>query len=499
MCIVAHQHDVMALPWQAGPVLSRGTPIIGVVRRPGGATDGRFRLKARSVFVCNECGSSAVKWLGRCPECGEFGTMQEEKVTPPPGAASRKGPLRSVRHEPLPLSALETGEEERRPTGLAELDRVLGGGMVRGSVVLIGGEPGIGKSTLLLQAARKLADAGRRVLMVSGEESPAQIRMRAERLDAVSPDLYLFCETGLEEVVEAIESMRPEVVVVDSIQTMASPDVASAPGGVSQLRECAQRLQALAKERGITTFLVGHVTKDGALAGPRVLEHMVDTVLYFEGERHDSVRVLRASKNRFGSVSEVGVFEMGDAGLREVDDPSLLFSRLRSEGVSGVAPVITMEGKRPLLVEVQALVTPTSLPVPKRVASGLDQRRFTLDLAVLEKRAHLSFFDHDVFCGTAGGLHMVEPACDLAICLAVASSRLDKPLPPGLAIFGEVSLAGEVRPVSRMEARVREAQRLGFQGMLAPDAGDVPEPGRGFELVRVGDIRAALRACGLGS
>ncbi len=456
-------------------------------------------MKPRSVFVCSECGGSAVKWLGRCPECGEYGTMQEERAAPPPGSPSGRAPLRSVRRDPLPLSSLEGGGEERRSTGLAELDRVLGGGMVRGSVVLVGGEPGIGKSTLLLQAASRLAGAGRRVLLVSGEESCAQVRMRAERLDAVSPDLFLFCETGLPEVVEAVEGMLPEVVVVDSIQTLASPEVASPPGGVSQLRECALRLQALAKERGVTTFLVGHVTKDGSLAGPRVLEHMVDTVLYFEGERHGSVRILRASKNRFGSVSEVGVFEMGDSGLREVEDPSLLFSRLRPEGVSGVAPVIAMEGRRPLLVEVQALVTPTSLPVPKRVASGLDQRRFALDLAVLEKRARLSFFDHDVFCGTAGGLQVAEPACDLAICLAVASSRLDAPLPAHLACCGEVSLAGEVRPVSRTEERVREARRLGFSGMLVPEAGEAPEGGRGFRLERVGDIRAALRACGLGA
>ncbi len=456
-------------------------------------------MKARSVFVCSGCGSSAVKWLGRCPECGEFGTMVEESLAPPPGPSAGKAPLRSVHHSPISLSSIEDGEDERHSTGMAELDRVLGGGMVRGSVVLIGGEPGIGKSTLLLQASHHMADAGRRVLLVSGEESPAQIRMRATRLDALSPELFLFCETDLEEVMRAMEEIGPGVVVVDSIQTLFSPSLTSAPGGVSQVRECALRLQVLAKERGIATFLVGHVTKDGSLAGPRVLEHLVDTVLYFEGERYDSMRILRAAKNRFGSVSEVGVFEMGDSGLREVDDPSLLFARLRSEGVSGVAPVITMEGKRPLLVEVQALVTHTSLPVPKRVASGLDQRRFTLNLAVLEKRAGLNFFDNDVFTGTAGGLHIVEPACDLAICLAVASSRLDRPLPPDLAVFGEVSLAGEVRPVSQMEVRVREAQRLGFKRMIAPDVGELPPGGRGFELMRVGDIRAALRACSLTS
>ncbi len=441
-----------------------------------------------------------MKWLGRCPECGEFGTMVEEALGPPAGAGKNAGKasLRSIRHQPVSIASVEGGEEERRSTGLPELDRVLGGGMVGGSVVLIGGEPGIGKSTLLLQAAQRLADAGSRVLLVSGEESPAQIHMRATRLQALSPELYIFCETDLEEVMRAVEDTGPGVVIIDSIQTLFNPELSSAPGGVSQVRECALRLQVLAKERGIATFLVGHVTKDGSLAGPRVLEHLVDTVLYFEGERYDSMRILRAAKNRFGSVAEVGVFEMGDAGLREVDDPSLLFARLRSEGVSGVAPVITMEGKRPLLVEVQALVTHTSLPVPKRVASGLDQRRFTLDLAVLEKRAGMSFFDHDVFCGTAGGLHIVEPACDLGICLSVASSRLDRPLPPEMAAFGEVSLAGEVRPVSQMEARVREAQRLGFTRMIVPEFGEVQPGENGFKLIRVGDIRAALRACGLG-
>jgi DNA repair protein RadA/Sms len=399
---------------------------------------------------------------------------------------------------PLPLDGPPSQPEERFSTGLGELDRVLGGGLVRGSVVLVGGEPGVGKSTLLLQAAHRLAGGGRRVLLASGEESPEQIRMRAARLSALSPQLMLLCATGIDELERAVDEVDPSVMVVDSIQTIHSPELGAAPGGVSQVRECASRLQALAKRRGMATFLVGHVTKDGSLAGPRVLEHMVDTVLYFEGERYDSLRVLRAAKNRFGPVSEVGVFEMGDGGLREVDDPSLLFARQRGESVSGVAPVITMEGRRPLLVEVQALVTPSSLPLPKRVAAGLDQRRFTLDLAVLEKRAGLRFSDHDVFAGTAGGLNIAEPACDLGVCLAVASSRLDLPLPSGLAVFGEVGLAGEVRPVNRMEARLREAHRLGFREALVPEAGELPQPPRGFNLSRVGDIRSALRACGLG-
>jgi len=405
-------------------------------------------------------------------------------------------PRASAPPRPQPLDQPSAQAEERTPTGLGELDRVLGGGLVRGSVILVGGEPGIGKSTLLLQAAHRLAEGGHRVLLVSGEESPEQVRMRASRLSALSPHLFLLCATEVEDVCQAVDEIDPAALIIDSIQTVYSPELDSAPGGVSQVRDCAARLQALAKERGIPTFLVGHVTKDGTLAGPRVLEHMVDTVLYFEGERYDSLRVLRAAKNRFGSAAEVGVFEMGDGGLREVEDPSLLFSRLRGEGVPGSVPVVTMEGRRPLLVEVQALVTPSSLPVPKRVAAGLDQRRFTLDLAVLEKRAGLRFTDHDVFAGTAGGLSVAEPACDLGVCLAVASSLLDRPLPGGMAVFGEVGLAGEIRPVSQAEARLREADRLGFREVMLPAACEASSS-PGLRLSRITSVKEALAACGL--
>jgi DNA repair protein RadA/Sms len=421
--------------------------------------------------------------------------MQEERFSA--GSKEFKRPSLANQREPFPLVEADVVGEERHSTGIPEFDRVLGGGAVRGSVILIGGEPGIGKSTLLLQACSHLARSGKRVLLVSGEESPVQIQMRARRLSALSENLYLFCETDLSSIEESAERIQPQVLVVDSIQTLFSPDIPSLPGGLSQVRECALRLQLLAKARGLTTFLVGHVTKDGSLAGPRVLEHMVDTVLYFEGERFDSLRVLRAAKNRFGSVSEVGVFEMGEHGLEEVSDPSLLFARMRSEGVSGVAPVITMEGKRPLLVEVQALVTPTNLPVPKRVASGLEYQRFILDLAVLEKRTGLRFGDRDVFLGVAGGLHICEPAIDLGICLAIASSRTDLALPAKWAFFGEVSLAGEVRPVSHMEARVREAERLGFTGAVLPIMGEVNRVGKEFKLVRVGSLAEALQACSL--
>ncbi len=452
-------------------------------------------MKAKSVFVCTGCGSSSVKWLGRCPECGEYGTMLEERV--PANSDASKVRLSVAPPRPLPLCRVASEAEERAQTGIGELDRVLGGGLVRGSVILVGGEPGIGKSTLLLQAAHQLAEKGGRVLLVSGEESPEQVRMRASRLHALSPRLFLLCATDIEDVCEAVKEVKPYVLIVDSIQTVYNPEMSSAPGGVSQVRDCAARLQALAKESAITTFLVGHVTKDGALAGPRVLEHMVDTVLYFEGERYDSLRVLRAAKNRFGSVAEVGVFEMGDGGLREVEDPSLLFSRLRGEGIPGSVPVITMEGRRPLLVEVQALVTPSTLPVPKRVAAGLDQRRFTLDLAVLEKRAGLRFSDHDVFAGTAGGLSVAEPACDLGVCLAVASSLLDRPLPEGMAVFGEVGLAGEVRPVSQGEVRLREAGRLGFREAMLPASCEAPASPPGLRLSRVGSVKEALVTCGL--
>lgn len=444
----------------------------------------------RSIYVCEECGEASIQWLGRCPACGSFGTMREEKKETPKGGAS------GTRAEPLQMRRI--GEEPTRLTvGIGELDRVLGGGAVPGSLVLLGGEPGIGKSTLLLQAACSLTRQGAKVLLVSGEESAAQIGSRARRTGTLSPELFLLCETDLEVVTDTARGLAPQVLVVDSIQAMRSPDVDSSPGGVNQMRECVFRLQTLAKEIGAVAFLVGHVTKEGALAGPRLVEHMVDCVLYFEGERFDSLRILRAVKNRFGSVSELGIFEMTDGGLREVEDPSHLFLDAREEPVPGTAAVVIMEGRRPLVVEVQSLVVPSRLPAPKRVSSGMDHRRLAINVAVLERKARVKLADRDVYVGICGGLKVTEPALDLGVCMAIASSRLDKTLPPETIFLGEVSLTGEVRPVSRVEERVKEAARLGFRSLVISDKTRARVLPPGIDPVRVRDVRQALACFGV--
>jgi len=412
--------------------------------------------------------------------------MREERASRPRERAAGA--------EPLCLADLG-GETPRLVTGMEELDRVLGGGAVPGSLVLLGGEPGIGKSTLLLQAASSLGGKGVRVLLVSGEESAAQIGSRARRTGSLQGDIYLLCETDLEEVLESARRLEPAVLVVDSIQTMRCPEAESVPGGINQMRECVFRLQALAKDTGMVVFLVGHVTKDGVLAGPRLVEHMVDCVLYFEGERFDSLRVLRAVKNRFGSVSEVGVFEMTEEGLRQVEDPSQYFLHRRADPVPGTAGVVVMEGRRPLAVEVQALVVPTRLPAPKRVSTGVDQRRLAVDVAVLERKGRVRLSDRDVYVGISGGLRVDEPAVDLAVCMALASSRLDKVLPEGTIFVGEVSLTGEVRPVPRLGDRLREASRLGFRAAVVSESAGLRGLPRGFEIRKVGDIRGALSAC----
>jgi DNA repair protein RadA/Sms len=377
----------------------------------------------RSHYVCEECGEASMQWLGRCPACGTFGTMREERKE-----SSRSGTPRS-KAEPLLMGSVEDARP-RLFLGIGEFDRVLGGGAVPGSLVLLGGEPGIGKSTLLLQAAVSLTGRGATVMLVSGEESAAQITSRARRTGAVSPDLYLLCETDIEAVLDAARELVPQVLIIDSVQTMRSPDLDSSPGGVNQLRECVCRMQSLAKEIDAVAFLIGHVTKEGVLAGPRMVEHMVDCVLYFEGERFDSLRILRAVKNRFGSVSELGIFEMTDKGLHEVEDPSHLFLDDRDEAVSGTATVVIMEGRRPLLVEVQALVVPSRLPTPKRVSTGMDHRRLAIDVAVLERKARVRLSDRDVYVGISGGLKVSEPALDLGVCMAIASSRQEKTIPP---------------------------------------------------------------------
>jgi DNA repair protein RadA/Sms len=400
-------------------------------------------------------------------------------------------PVRSRAAAPTPLPEVSPLPEERWPTGITELDRVLGGGIVPGSLVLVGGDPGIGKSTLALQVAHRLAEAGRPVLYVAGEESAQQTRMRAERLGAVSPGVWVVAETDLDAVLAAARKLRPALLVVDSIQTVYRPEVPSAPGSVGQVRECAASLLQLAKSEGVAVVLVGHVTKEGALAGPKVLEHLVDTVLYFEGERHQAYRILRATKNRFGSTNEIGVFEMGPAGLVEVPNPSAAFVGERPPGAAGAAVVCTLEGSRPLLVEVQALVSPSVFGTPRRATSGVDPNRLLLLLAVLEKHAGLAFSQADVYANAAGGVRVEEPAADLGIALALASSYRSVALDDRTVFCGELGLAGEVRPVPHLGRRLAEARKLGFARALVPRGGPTGDEA-GLEVVAVGTVTEAL-------
>ncbi|MDR7482961.1 MAG: DNA repair protein RadA [Armatimonadota bacterium] len=442
----------------------------------------------RTRFVCQACGHTSAKWLGRCPGCGEWNTLAEEVVR-----AAGRGTRPPAAAEPVSVAAVDLVQEARTPSGLAEFDRVLGGGVVAGSVVLVGGDPGVGKSTLLTLIAHRLTRADRPVLYVTAEESARQTRLRAERLGALAPELLLLAETDLDAIAETVRRVRPAALIVDSIQTVYRGDVASAPGSVAQVRECAASLVRLAKDEGIATFLVGHVTKEGALAGPRVLEHLVDTVLYFEGDRHHAYRVLRATKNRFGPTNEIGVFEMTAAGLREVPNPSAAFLAERPAGTPGSAVVCAIEGTRPVLVEVQALVTPTHFGMPRRTASGVDYNRLLLLLAVLERRAGLRLGDQDVYASIAGGLTVEEPAADLGIALAVASSLRDRPVDPQTVVVGEVGLGGEIRGVPQLVRRVAEAARLGFGRVVVP-AQAVQEIPAGVEVVAVRDLSGALRA-----
>lgn len=448
--------------------------------------------KVRAVFRCSECGATAPKWVGRCPGCEEWNTLVEELDVPMgQSVAERLGP----RDTPTPISEVDVHEWSARATGISELDRVLGGGLVPGSVTLVGGEPGIGKSTLLLQAVASIAADGAKVLYVSAEESKQQVRLRAERLGTLRPSLWLASETSLPHILEFIDEIEPTVVVVDSIQTVHHPDIGSASGSVSQVRECAARLVTAAKSRGIAVILVGHVTKDGGLAGPRVLEHVVDTVLAFEGDRHHALRLLRAVKHRFGATDQLGLFEMTEGGMIGVPDPSRLFLADRRKGVSGSVVVPTMEGHRPLLVEVQALVTPSRLASPRRSAQGLDSGRLSLLLAVLGERAGFSFAEADVYALAVGGVKIAEPAADLGIALALASALAGRPLPPDLVVCGEVGLGGELRQVSQTDRRLAEAARLGFHRALVPRL--APEPPDGIVAVRVGTLAEAIEAAGL--
>lgn len=421
--------------------------------------------RTKTAYLCSNCGYDSPKWLGKCPSCGEWNTFVEEKVQV---SKSKSGRGRLVKSSaPVRLSEIELTSEQRMRMPSEELNRVLGGGLVAGSLTLIGGEPGIGKSTLLLQNI--LSIRNRRILYVSGEESASQLKLRADRLGKVSDNTYILCETGLEAIFGQLETVKPELVVVDSIQTISSSEIESAAGSVSQVRECAAALLRYAKESNVPVILVGHINKDGAIAGPKVLEHIVDTVLQFEGDRQYLYRILRTIKNRFGSTSEIGIYEMVQRGLREVKNPSeMLLSENREEEMSGIAIGVTVEGARPFLVEVQALVSSAAYGTPQRSVTGFDQRRLNMLLAVLEKRARFKLGQKDVFLNMAGGLKVVDPAVDLAVVASVMSSNFDVTIPRRTAFVGEVGLSGEIRTVTRIEQRVAEAQKLGFETIYIP-------------------------------
>ena len=422
------------------------------------------KTREKTLWFCSECGADSPKWSGRCPACGAWNTMVEEKVSSTKGASSSRNAARSTAR---PVNQIETTDEPRYHMPSEELNRVLGGGLVRGSIVLIGGEPGIGKSTLLLQNVLSIRQ--RKILYVSGEESATQLKLRAERLGKVADNTYILCETNLENIFATIEDVQPQLLVVDSIQTIFSPDIESAPGSVSQVRECAVALLRYAKESGVPVILVGHINKDGAIAGPKVLEHIVDTVLQFEGDRQYLYRILRSVKNRFGSTSEIGIYEMVQRGLREVKNPSeMLLSENRDQDMSGIAIGVTIEGARPLLVEVQALVSSAAYGTPQRSVTGFEQRRLNMLLAVLEKRARFKLGQKDVFLNMAGGLKVVDPAIDLAVVAAVMSSNFDLTISRRTAFVGEVGLSGEIRTVTRIDQRVAEAEKLGFETIYIP-------------------------------
>ncbi len=422
--------------------------------------------KNRTVFTCSFCGHQAPKWLGKCPDCDQWNTYYEEVQT-----KNRMFSLHAAsttENHPVPVHEISFNAEDTFVTGIDELDRVLGGGIVKGAVILIGGDPGIGKSTLVLQALTSLAQNGCKVLYVSGEESLRQIRIRAERLGSTSERLYILTETSLEQIINEIRNFQPSILVIDSVQTIYTSELESAPGSVSQIRETSARLINLAKSTETACFLIGHVTKEGAIAGPRVLEHMVDTVLYFEGDRGHSYRILRAVKNRFGSTDEIGVFEMETGGLAEVKNPSELFIAERPENSAGSTVVPSMEGTRPILVEIQALVAPTSLSMPRRTAIGVDYNRASVLVAVLEKKTGIKLYDQDIFLNIAGGIRLNEPGVDLGVITSIVSSRMDQPVAPLTAVCGEVGLTGEVRAVGQIASRIKEAERLGFSKCLIP-------------------------------
>ncbi len=448
----------------------------------------------KTVFICQSCGRQEPKWMGKCPDCNEWQTFAEEAVT---RRSSRRaaGGLPGLFVKPVPIDTIEMEKEYRLVTGIREFDRVLGGGLVPGTLILIGGDPGIGKSTLMLQALHGLAGQKQKVLYASGEESVRQLRMRSKRLSTVSPELLVVSEIDIEQIISMVDSAKPQVIVIDSIQTMYSPELTSAPGSVSQVRESTMKLMIMAKNKNIPVLLVGHVTKDGAIAGPRLLEHIVDTVLYFEGDKNHVFRILRAVKNRFGSTNEIGVFEMVEKGLAEVSNPSAVFLAERPESVPGSVVTASMEGTRPILVELQALASSTNFGTPRRTILGLDQNRVALLVAVMEKKLGMHLLGHDIFMNVAGGVRVDEPAVDLGIVSSVASSFLDQPIKNGTVVFGEVGLAGEVRAIGQIEKRVAEAGKMGFSKCIIPEsnlkrAADMD----GIELIGIKSIEDAIEA-----
>ncbi len=447
--------------------------------------------KDKSVFTCNECGGTSPKWLGKCPSCAAWNTLVESVAVADSGVRNRFASLAGTA-EVAVLADIEASDVDRTPTGHAELDRVLGGGIVEGGVVLIGGDPGIGKSTLLLQALDSLQRAGKKTLYVTGEESGAQVALRSRRLGLERSQVSVLAEIQLEKILGALGAQQPDVAVIDSIQTVYSDQLTSAPGSVAQVRECAAHLTRAAKSAGVCIVLVGHVTKEGALAGPRVLEHMVDTVLYFEGDTHSQFRLVRAIKNRFGAVNEIGVFAMTEKGLKGVSNPSAIFLSQHAEPVPGSCVMVTLEGTRPLLVEIQALVD-SGGPSPRRLSVGLDRDRLAMLLAVLHRHAGVACMDQDVFINAVGGVRIGEPAADLAVMLAISSSLRGKPLPKGFITFGEVGLAGEVRPAPRGQERLREAAKLGFTQAIVPKANAPKKPIEGMTVHAVERVEEALQ------
>ena len=447
--------------------------------------------KKRSAYICSNCGNRSAGYYGRCPRCGQFGTMAEHVEQPPKSRARNY----AGGHAPARLDAIDPGAETRLTVPISEFNRVLGGGLVPGSLVLLGGEPGVGKSTLVLELAAMLARTAGKALYVSGEESASQIKMRAERMGLSAPDLYLLTETDLNLIIDHIADLQPTLVVIDSIQTTHNAELNSSPGMVAQVRECATRLQTLAKDTGISVLMIGHVTKDGNIAGPRALEHIVDTVLYLEGDPFQQYRLLRSVKNRFGATSEVGVFEMAGRGMTQVENPSQLFLEERVVEASGSAIAITLEGTRPLLIEIQALTSPTAFGNPRRTPNGVDINRLLLISAVLGKRIGLKLWEQDIFVNVIGGLRISEPASDLAMALAIASSYYDRAVPADLAVVGEVGLSGEIRRVSQLSMRLNEARKIGFKRVLAPRLPSKAEGmPRGLQLIQARHLSEALRA-----